>query len=366
MGPAAAAADGWRTRFLLLTLIWGASFLFIKLGVAAFAPLQVALGRVVFGTAALLAVLRARREPLPREPVVWAHLAVAALLLNVVPFTLFAAAEQSISSALAGICNATTPLFTLLVAILVLPDERPNARRCLGLAIGFAGVVVVLGAWRGLGGGQDATAALLALAASACYGLGWAYVRRNLSGRRHSSLALSAGQLVAGTLELAVVAPLATTVPTHVPASAVLAIVALGALGTGLAYVLQYGLIRDVGATVATTVTYFIPIVSVLIGVAVLGEQLSWNAPAGAAVIIAGALISRAPAVRRQRSRMTSDRTRAERSEADRACPCGTSDRTRAERSEADRACPCGTSDRTRAERSEADRACPCGTSSSG
>ncbi len=291
--PLGLATGGWRTRFLLLTLIWGSSFLFIKIGVDAFAPLQVALGRMVFGTVALLAVLRVRRESLPVEPIVWVHLAVAALLLNVVPFTLFAAAEQYISSALAGICNATTPLFTLLVAFLVLPDERPSPRRWLGLAIGFAGVMVVLGAWRGLAGGEDARGALLVLAAAACYGVGWTYIRRHLSGRRNSSLALSAGQLLAGTIELAVVTPLATAAPTHVPASAILAIATLGALGTGLAYVLQYSIVRDVGATVASTVTYFIPLVSILIGVLVLDERLAWNAPAGALIIVAGALLSR-------------------------------------------------------------------------
>jgi drug/metabolite transporter (DMT)-like permease len=286
-------AVSWKVRFTLLTLIWGASFLLIKIAVEAFAPLQVALGRVALGTLALLVVLGTRRERLPTEPVVWLHLAAAALLLNVVPFTLFAAAEQSISSALAGICNATTPLFTLLVAIVALPDERPTPRRWLGLGIGFAGVLIVLGVWSGLGGGEDAGGALLVLGASACYGAGWAYIRRFLSGRRHSSLALSAGQLVAGTAELALITPLLTAAPSHAPAGPLMAIVALGVLGTGVAYVLQYGLVRDVGATVASTVTYFIPVVSVVIGVLLLDEQLAWHAPVGAAIIVAGALVSR-------------------------------------------------------------------------
>lgn len=296
------SSSDWRVRFLLLTLIWGASFLFIKVGVEALAPLQLALARMALGAAALLVVLAVRREPLPREPAVWGHLIAAALLLNAVPFTLFAVAEQHISSALAGICNATTPLFTLLVGLLALPDERPTQRRWLGLGLGFAGVVVVLGPWRGELA-ADRIGALYALAAAACYGLGWTYVRRALSGRRHSSLALSAGQLLAGTVFLAVLTPFATSAPDHLPVRAALAVLALGALGTGVAYVLQYGLIRDVGATVASTVTYFIPLVSIAIGAVVLDEQLAWNAPTGAAIIVAGALIGQSRARSREVAR---------------------------------------------------------------
>jgi drug/metabolite transporter (DMT)-like permease len=131
-----------------------------------------------------------------------------------------------------------------------------------------------------------------ALAAAGCYGLGWAYIRRYLTGSGHSSLALSAGQLLVGTVQLAVITPILTTTPAHLPARVVLAIVALGALGTGIAYVLQYGLIRDAGATVAATVTYLIPVVSTLAGVLLLGEHLTWNQPLGAAIIMAGAALS--------------------------------------------------------------------------
>jgi drug/metabolite transporter (DMT)-like permease len=282
-----------RSRFVALTLIWGASFLFIKVGLEALAPLQVALGRMTFGTLALLAVTAVRRERLPRGWRIWTHLAVAAALLNAIPFTLFAYAEQRIPSALASIGNATTPLFTLLVAMVALPEERPTWQRGLGLVIGFAGVMVVLGAWRGLGAGPDAAGMLLALSASALYGIGSVYLRRYLSHSGYSSLALSAGQLLAGTLQLAIVAPLLTRAPATLPPRVVLAVFALGAFGTGIAYLLQYGLIRAAGATMASTVTYFIPVVSIVIGVVLLGERLTWNAPVGAAVIIGGALVSR-------------------------------------------------------------------------
>ncbi len=216
-GPAV-ARPGWRIRFGMLAVIWGLSFVFIKIGDQALAPLQITLGRMLFGAGTLLAVLAARREPLPTTRRVWAHLTVAAVLLNTVPFTLFAAAEQRIPSALAGIANATTPLFTVLAALLALPEERPTRQRATGLAIGFAGVLVVLGAWSGLAGGHDLAGTLLALAAAGCYGIGWAYIRRYLTGSGHSSLALSAGQLLVGTVQLAVITPILTTIPARLPA----------------------------------------------------------------------------------------------------------------------------------------------------
>lgn len=283
-----------RSRFLLLTLIWGASFLFIKIGVEALAPLQVAFGRMMFGSLALIAVTIARRERLPRQGRIWAHLAVAAALANSLPFTLFAYAERQVSSALASIGNATVPLFTLLFALLLLPSERPTVRRAVGLAVGFAGVLVVLGVWRrGVTTGPDVAGMSLILVAAASYGLSGVYMRRYLSETEYSSLALSVGQLVVGSLELAVLLPFATTMPHHLPARVVGAIFALGTFGTGVAYVLSYGLIRLAGATVASTVTYFIPVVSILIGIVGLGEKLAWNAPLGAVIIVAGALWSR-------------------------------------------------------------------------
>jgi drug/metabolite transporter (DMT)-like permease len=282
-----------RSRFFALTLIWGASFLFIKIGVEALAPLQVAFGRMFFGVLTLVIIALARRERLPKELRVWAHLVVAATLANSVPFTLFAYAERHVTSALASIGNATVPLFTLAFALLFLPSERPTWRRSVGLFIGFAGVLVVLGAWRGLTAGPDAAGMGLILVAAACYGGSGVYMRRYLSSTSYSSLALSVGQLAAGTLQLAIVLPFATSLPHALPARVVVSVFALGAFGTGIAYVLSYGLIRLAGATVASTVTYFIPIVSIVIGVVGLGEHLAWNAPLGAAVIVAGALISR-------------------------------------------------------------------------
>ncbi|MGH3097355.1 MAG: DMT family transporter [Streptosporangiales bacterium] len=282
-------AIDWRLRFAALALMWGTSFWFIKVAVEVLAPLQITLGRCAVGALAVASIVAIRRQRLPGDPRVWAHLAVAALLLNVVPFTLFGYAEQRIPSALAGICNATTPLFTVLIGLAALPDERPTRRRVAGLVLGFGGVLLVLGVWQGLAG--DTAGTLMAVLAAASYGAGWVYVRRFVSGRGLSTFVVTATQLIAATAQLVVLNLAFTDAPTHLPARAVLAVLVLGALGTGLAYVVQHGLIRDAGATVASTVTYLVPVVAVAVGVGLLDEHLSWNEPLGAAVVLAGAVL---------------------------------------------------------------------------
>lgn len=290
--PRGPAVD-WRLRFAALSLIWGFSFLLIKVGTEAYAPLQVTLGRMVFGAAVLVTVLAVKRQRLPRGLRTWGHLAVAAFLLNVLPFSLFAYAELTIPSGLAGICNATTPLWGMLLSIVALSEDRPTRHRVAGLALGFAGVLTVLGAWQGFAG-QDPAGTSMALAAALCYAVGWVYVRRNLAGTSHSHLSMSGAQLLLGTLQLALVTPLVTDVPQSFPVLPLLAVVALGALGTGLAFLLQYGLVAEVGPTTATLVTYFIPVIATAAGVLVLGEHLTWNTPVGAAVVLLGAALTQA------------------------------------------------------------------------
>ncbi|MGW9432285.1 DMT family transporter, partial [Streptomyces decoyicus] len=116
-------ARGWPIRFAVLSLVWGFSFLFIKVGTQGFAPLQVTLGRVAFGALVLLAMLVIKRERLPRSPRTWAHLTVAAFFLNALPFSLFAYAELTIPSTLAGICNATSPLWGMALSVVALSED---------------------------------------------------------------------------------------------------------------------------------------------------------------------------------------------------------------------------------------------------
>ncbi|MFG3039720.1 MULTISPECIES: DMT family transporter [unclassified Streptomyces] len=290
----------WRVRFGALALIWGFSFLFIKVGTEGFAPFQVTFGRLLFGTAVLAVALVVKRDRLPRGARVWGHLTVAAFLLNALPFSLFAYAELTIPSTLAGICNATTPLWGMLLSLVALSEDRPTRVRAAGLGIGFMGVLTVLGAWQGFSG-LDVTGTALALLASFSYAVGWIYVRRTLADTGASHLSLAGSQVGLATLQLAVVTPLFTSVPHSVELLPLLAVIALGALGTGYAMLLQYGVVAEVGPTTASMVTYFIPVIATTAGVALLDEHLTWNTPVGALVVLAGAALTQTRTSRRPR-----------------------------------------------------------------
>ncbi|MGW2834695.1 DMT family transporter [Streptomyces sp. NPDC001286] len=289
--PVRRPALDWRLRFGALSLIWGFSFLLIKVGTDGYAPFQVTLGRLVFGTAVLALAMAVKRARLPRGLRTWGHLAVAAFLLNALPFSLFAYSELTIPSTLAGICNATSPLWGMALSLVALSEDRPSRVRVAGLGIGFLGVLTVLGAWQGFHG-LDGRGTAMALLASLSYPVGWIYVRRTLAGSGYSHLSLTGAQLLLATVQLAVVTPLFTSLPGRVAVVPLLAVAALGALGTGLAVLIQYGLVAEVGPTTAQMVTYFIPVIATGAGVAILGESLSWSTPVGAVIVLAGAALT--------------------------------------------------------------------------
>ena len=266
--------------------------MFIKVEVdAGISPVHVALLRCLVGGATLLAILAITRDRLPRGEV-WRHLAVMALLSNTAPFVLFAYGETEVSSLMAGIINAVTPLMTLLFSLALLPEERPTRRRLSGIALGFAGVVIVLGPWEGLGTGS-LLGALACLAASTCYGLAFPYLRRHLVDRPESGVAISAAQVCVGAVMLAPFALLGT-LPGEAPGPEVwLSVLALGALGTGVAYVLMFDIVQTAGAQTGSMITYLVPVFAVILGVAVLGEEIGWNEPVGGLVILAGVSLSR-------------------------------------------------------------------------
>jgi drug/metabolite transporter (DMT)-like permease len=270
-------------------VLWGSSFVFIKLAGHDLTPLQVAFGRVFLGAVVLLAVLAARRERLPRARRTWLHLSVLAVVLNVLPFTLFAFGEQHTSSVLAGIWNATTPLWVTVIGLMMLAaHQRPGRAGVAGLLVGFAGVLLVLAPWRHMGAGELVGNAACMLAA-ACYGTGIPYSRRHIADLAESGLALATAQLLVSSTVLGV-AMMASGdgIPTHVGWTAFISVAELGVLGTGLAFELNMRVLRAAGAARSSTVTYVMPLVSTGLGVAVLGEPLHWNEPVGAAVILAG------------------------------------------------------------------------------
>jgi drug/metabolite transporter (DMT)-like permease len=277
----------WQAKLLVLSAIWGSSFLFIKVGDRSFPPFDVAGGRIALGAAALTIVLYLSGHRLPKGRARWMHLAVTALFMNAIPFTLFAWAETRISSIAAGILNATTPLFTLPIAFVLLPGERLTRTRLAGLCLGFVGVVVVLGAWHGLSSGQ-AAGYLAGLAAALCYGIGLPYTRRFVTTDEESTTALAAGQLICATVEIGLIAPAFVRVPSHVSGASLASVVALGVFCTGFAYLISYSIVRVAGATSTSLVTFLIPIFSTIFGAAILSEALRWHEPVGAVVILVG------------------------------------------------------------------------------
>ncbi|MEJ7931938.1 DMT family transporter [Ramlibacter sp. AN1015] len=274
--------------YLLLAAVWGASFLFARLAVVEFGALPTAALRCVIAALVLLPLLLAHGL----GPQLRRHGKTAAtigVLNSGIPFALFAFAVQYISTGLTSILNATVPMFGALVAWLWLKD-RPDASRVAGLAIGFAGVALLAGGGARSGGGALAGWAVLAcLAACVCYGVAGNAAKVHLAGVPPLVTA-TASQIGASAL-LAI--PALWMAPARMPGlQAWAAILALGVLCTGLAYVLFFRVIDRVGPARAMTVTFLIPVFAVFYGALVLNERITpWMLVCGA-VIVAGTALS--------------------------------------------------------------------------
>jgi drug/metabolite transporter (DMT)-like permease len=273
-------------RFLLQATLWGSSFTFIKESLHGLTPGQLVLTRLLLGTAVLLAIVAIRRVGLPKGAGVWGHVAAAALFGNVVPFLLLSYGERSTGAGIAGVLVGGTPLLTMAVATAVLPAERATARKAIGLVVGFLGVVVVIGPWSSAAGSLGARAACFGAALS--YATGYVYVRKYLSPRALAPLAAAASQLLAAAVLQAVALPFMTWHAMHFTGRVTGSILFLGLFSTGLAYVLYFRLIGDVGATNASAVNYVVPVAAVLIGALALGESVSWNLLVGGVIVLLG------------------------------------------------------------------------------
>ncbi len=264
-------------QYLVLALTWGTSFLFIKIGLEGLSPGQVVLARMVLGSLALGALMCLTRQRLPRDPVLWAQLAVISLLICVIPFLLFSWAELHIPSGLASILNATTPLMTMLVAVVALRQEPIGWSRAVGLLVGFGGVVVIFAPWtaRASLAEGELLAKLACLAATVCYGISFVLIRRFIAPRGLPTVPVAFLQVGQGTLLLLLAAPWFASTPVHLSPRVVGAILPLGILGTGLAYVWNTNVVAAWGAVRASTVTYLAPLVGVLSGFLVLGEPVT-------------------------------------------------------------------------------------------
>ena len=286
-----AIGRGTLARLALLALFWGSSFVWIAIALRGFSPVQIVLIRLALGALVLVAILYARGLRLPGERRVWLHLIVAAVFGNAIPYTLFAVGEQHVASSVAGVLNATTPLWTLIIAFTTGHERRISAPKLTGFVIGLAGTLLIFSPWES--GSQIASAGGLAcLGAAASYGISYVYMDRYLARRGLPPLVLSAGQLTAATAEMAIVLPFAGLQAVHWRWDALAALAVLGVFATGLAYVLNYRLITDEGTT-ASTVTYLLPLVAVILGVAILGDHITVQIVAGMLVVLLGVALTR-------------------------------------------------------------------------
>ena len=280
--------------YISLALIWGLSFYFIKVGLEMFTPAGVAFGRIAFGAVTLLIVSLVTKTPLPPRWA-WKYIFIVSLLWVSIPSMLYAYGETLVSSALAGIINAATPLMTLLAILIAFPEEKPTRRRITGLFIGFLGILIVVGVWS-MGGENDPIGIAALLAAVACYGIAFPFARRYLNGptarEQVNPIGLAMAMMIWGLIITTPVVAVTGVVDSEFQLLPLITIALLGVLGSGLASVLNFKVVAASDATTASTVTYFTPLVAVLAGALLLNENITWNQPVGAVLVVIGAAIA--------------------------------------------------------------------------
>ena len=296
LGSSRGASRRIAVVYLALTVVWGASFLFLKIALLATSPLVLVLLRLAMAAGTLALVMAATRRAWPRDRVLWGHQAVAAALLCVVPFLVVAWGAQYVGTGLAGIITAATPTTTVLFTALLVPSERLGRAGLAGLLLGAAGVVIIVGG-DGLTGSVPGM--LACLTGPVCFGAGYAYQRRFVSSRGLDGVTEAAMQMVLA-LGMAVLAtplllssPLAVAGPGEVTLAVLGSLAALGIFSTGLGYVGNAVVLQAWGAQRTASITYLMPVVSVTLGLVLLGERLQWIVAAGGIVVVVGVLVGR-------------------------------------------------------------------------
>jgi len=281
----------WLPAYIALGVTWGCSFIFIELGLEFLTPFGVAFVRCALGAITLLIIVKVRKIALPKDKSTWRKLWIVALMLNVVPGILFAFAQQYVTSVVAGIINATTPLMTMVFMLLLFREQKLKSEQIIGLLLGATGVMVVLGIWKGIGDNQLIGVVALLLAVS-CYGYSFPYTTRKI-------LPLGLKPEAAATIQLCMAA--ITLLPLYLfdgiaeenyRLTPLLAVLALGVLGSGFAYIWNFSIIAAAGGSIASTVTYVTPVIAVIVGWIFLGEQITWHEPIGAVFVILGAAMT--------------------------------------------------------------------------
>lgn len=284
-------------RLGMLGLIWGSVFLFIKVAGYAFSPVQMVLARLVMGAAVLLPFVLSRGLRLPKGLNIWGHLTIAALLGNAIPWVLFAWGERQGTSSIAGVINSTTPLWTVVVALMLGQEKRLGFAKIGGLVLGMIGTLLIAAPWNAASVGSTSSVVAFVVG-TVSLGASFAYMGRFLAGRGIPPLVLAASQLTAASGLLVLALPLGGFTPIHLQTNSLLSIIVLGAVCTGIAYVLNFQLITRDGPTAAATVTYLFPVVSVVLGALVLDEPIGWPVYVGAIATLLGVtLIRRKPRV---------------------------------------------------------------------
>jgi len=277
---------------ILLSILWGGSFFFIEVLVDYWPPLTIVFIRVLLAALGLWAIVVVTKLPLPKTKQHWTALFVIGLINNALPFCLITWGQTQISSGLASIFNAMTPFFTVVIAGAVLADERITGKKLLGVLIGLAGAIILIGpgALKGLSG--PVLGQLAVMGAAISYAVAAAYSRR-FKAWGLSPLIVATGQV---TMAALILLPLTIIIDRPwtldmLPAAATLSIIALALASTVLAYILYFRLIDSAGATNAALVTFLIPVSAILLGVFILGETFTTMQAAGMGLIGLGLLV---------------------------------------------------------------------------
>jgi drug/metabolite transporter (DMT)-like permease len=284
--------------FLGLGFIWGSSYLFIKLAVGDFGTFTLVALRLVIGTILLWIVIRLAHQALPRQPRMYGHLLVMAIINITIPFLLITWAEQSVDSSLAAILTSPVPLFAIVLSSIFLVDEPMRVNGILGLAVGFIGVVILTSP--GLTGvGSSIGGELALLGAAFSYACGAVYARRNVRGLAPMVPAVfqvSFAALITAILALVLEHPWTVRPDTE----AIFSILWLGLLGSGIAYLFVFRLFAAWGATRTTMVAYVIPVVGIALGFLVLSEPIDSRVLLGTAFVVGGVALVNSPWGRRR------------------------------------------------------------------
>ena len=274
-----------------MALIWGSSFLFTELSLRFLPFYGVAFWRTFLGGAAMFGLVFLLKLQLPKG-IQWFHLWVAGVLMSAIPFALFSFAQQSTTSSLAAIIGAATPIFTVLAILTIYRTEKVTIVATIGLAVGLIGVAITLGIWEGFGQNDPMAIGALVLA-TVSYGIGGPYIRKFVTPMNLSGTSSAAAQVFTSAITLLPLylftGPLFTSNPSI---ESLLAILALGVLGSGFAYRLFHDVIKAAGSAIASTVTFTNPVLAAIWGILLLGEELHWYEPIGGAVVILGAWLA--------------------------------------------------------------------------